>query len=135
MELEDLIQEFSQSRYNDLSIEKGDQSIYLRRGATKIIQNNSCVDSPSDNKTNEQSDSVDLSQGDFLKSDRVGIFSSTIKSGDKVNKGDKVGLITAINVPHDLIADQSGIVKSVIVESGAGVAYGMELIELDVENV
>lgn len=135
MELEELIQEFSQSRYNDLSIEKGDQSIYLRRGATKINQNDSVAETISDTEEAKSPEVVDFSQGDYLKSNRVGIFSSSIKTGDKVNVGDKVGLITAINVPHDLIADQAGLVKSIVVESGAGVAFGMELIELDVENV
>ncbi|MCJ8345575.1 hypothetical protein MJH12_08540 [bacterium] len=133
MELEELIEEFSQSRYNDLSIEKGDQSIYLRRGATKVVQTSVVEDTSSSSETSGTS--KDETQGDFLKSDRVGTFSSTVKVGDQIKVGDKIGLITAINVPHDLLADKSGLVKALLLESGAGVAYGMDLIELEVNDV
>ena len=134
MELEGLIEGFSQSRYNELSIEKGDQSIYLKKSALQNITNIETQDSDLEEELSETL-SEDLAKGDFIKSPRVGIFSSNVKSGDKIKKGDKVGVITAMNVPHDLCADQDGTIKSVLVESGIGVAFGVELIELEVGNI
>ncbi|PCJ21148.1 MAG: hypothetical protein COB02_00750 [Candidatus Cloacimonadota bacterium] len=135
MELEGLIEEFSQSRYNDLSIEKGSQSIYLRRGATKVVSNNGEKSSSSKKEETVIQKINSSANGIFLKSDRVGIFSSSVKVGEQIKTGDKIGLITAINVSHDLYANDSGKVKSVLVESGVGVAYDMELIELEKKNV
>ena len=135
MELEELISEFTQSRYNDLSIEKGDQSIYLRRGTTNFSNDKTENEVDSNKQKTQRFGDTKASDDAFIKSDRVGIFSSLVKAGDRIIVGDKVALITAINVSHDLYAQVSGFVKSIVVESGVGVAFGMNLIELDAKDV
>ncbi|AQW20927.1 acetyl-CoA carboxylase biotin carboxyl carrier protein subunit [Lentilactobacillus curieae] len=53
-----------------------------------------------------------------------------VKVGDKINVGDKVGLIEAMKMLTDIKSDQAGEVAEILVPDGEGVEYGQPLIRL-----
>lgn len=53
-----------------------------------------------------------------------------VKPGDKVKKGDVVGIIEAMKLMNEIEADEEGIVDSIEVGNGEMVEYGQVLIKL-----
>lgn len=73
------------------------------------------------------------------KSQLVGTFYNTEKEdddtplvevGQKVEKGDRIGIIEAMKVMNDIQAEVSGVVEEILVESGTAVSYDEPLIKI-----
>lgn len=68
----------------------------------------------------------------LIRSKDVGLFrtDASLSTGDKIEKGQKLGAIEAISVHHDLISSYSGSVVEVMVNDGDPVEYGQPLFVL-----
>ena len=73
--------------------------------------------------------------GHTLKSPMVGTFyrtaspgsSSFVEIGQAVTKGQTLCIIEAMKLLNEIEADQSGVIKAILVESGQAVEYGQPL--------
>ena len=76
-----------------------------------------------------------LPDGHIVKSPMVGTFYRTSSPGSKnfvevgqsVNAGDTLCIIEAMKLLNEIEADQSGVIKAILVESGQPVEYGEKL--------
>ena len=57
-----------------------------------------------------------------------------VEEGFRVEAGQTVGRIEAMNLSHDVKTDVAGIVRSVFVRNGQMVEYGQPIMEVEVEN-
>lgn len=67
-----------------------------------------------------------------VASPAVGYFRAVVelRTGDKVNEGDKVGEVVALGIANDVHAGGSGEVEEVLVSDGDSVEYGQSLVKL-----
>jgi acetyl-CoA carboxylase biotin carboxyl carrier protein len=65
-----------------------------------------------------------------IASPLVGIFRSSVASGDVVMPGQSIGAIEALGMPTSIEAPQSGTVEDLLVEDGSPVEYGQPLLTL-----
>ena len=74
-------------------------------------------------------------EGHVVKSPMVGSFyrspspgaKSFVEVGQSVNAGDTLCIIEAMKLLNEIEADQSGVIKAVLVESGQAVEFGQPL--------
>lgn len=67
-----------------------------------------------------------------VSSPAVGYFRAVVelRTGDKVNEGDKVGEVVALGIANDVTAGDGGEVDEVLVSDGDAVEYGQRLVKL-----
>lgn len=53
-----------------------------------------------------------------------------IRVGDKVEKGDRIGIIEAMKVMNDVFADVDGTIEEIFVQNGTAVAYDTPLVRI-----
>ena len=54
-----------------------------------------------------------------------------VQVGDRVNEGDTLCIIEAMKMMNQIVADVSGVIKSVRVQNGDPVEYGQTLVVID----
>lgn len=104
----------------------------------KTIQPVAAAPTPSQEKQPVMATKVAATSNNTINSPSVGVFytakspqeTSYVKVGDKVKKGDVVGVIEVMKAFTDVIADREGIVEKVLVNNEEGVEYGQPLIQL-----
>ena len=57
-----------------------------------------------------------------------------VKKRDMIKKGDRIGVITSMNVNHEVISDKSGKIIEFLVEEEQPVEYGQPLVRLEKVN-
>lgn len=70
-----------------------------------------------------------------VKSPLVGYFghlAKPIKVGSEIALGDVVGVITALGIPNDIVADVAGVVDEVLVAEGDPVQYGQPVLRVKI---
>lgn len=76
-----------------------------------------------------------LSAGNIVKSPLVGVFynsaspeaKSFVQVGDKVSKGQILGIVEAMKLMNEIESDFEGVVKEILVDNEAVVEYGQPL--------
>ena len=53
-----------------------------------------------------------------------------VKSGQKIKKGDTIGLIEAMKTFNEINSDKDGVVKSILIKNGEAVEFGQPLFEI-----
>lgn len=79
--------------------------------------------------------SADVPEGYLVKSPMVGTFYRSsapetppyVEIGTSVKEGDTLCIIEAMKLLNEIEADQSGVIKAILVESGQAVEYGQPL--------
>jgi acetyl-CoA carboxylase biotin carboxyl carrier protein len=120
--LEKLFHEFGSSSYGVFEVQDGNQGILLKKSANA----KSSVKAPVGNEPVET-----MENGSVVKATRVGFFRASIKVGEKIQKGQGIGTISAMNLAHEQKSSMEGVVSKILVEDGDGVAYGDVLLELE----
>ena len=140
MELDDLlklIDHVSKSKLDDFCYETGEIKLRLKKNAAKeivvqqkevknaasefaIVQNCEDVfDADTSKKTDE------ASSDKYIDSPLVGIFYVSV--GDRVKKGQTLGIVEAMKLMHEITCEQNGIVKEICAQNGDAVEYGQKL--------
>jgi acetyl-CoA carboxylase biotin carboxyl carrier protein len=120
---------FNESGLSELSIQEGDFKIKMRSN-----QNVSSFEKP---KVIEAKPKV--TKDTILKAPLVGIFYSApspqdkayVRVGQKVKKGDPLGIIEAMKVMNEITATTDGIVKTIFVKDKEPVAYDQPLFDIE----
>lgn len=56
-----------------------------------------------------------------------------VKVGDQVEKGQTIGVIEAMKMMHDVVADHAGKITKVLVANGENVEFGQPLFEIEID--
>ena len=150
MELDDLlklIDHVSKSKLDDFCYETGEIKLRLKKNAAKeivvqqkevknaasefaIVQNCEDVfDADTSKKTDE------ASSDKYIDSPLVGIFYTApgegeapfVSVGDRVKKGQTLGIVEAMKLMHEITCEQNGIVHEICAHIGDAVEYGQKL--------
>ncbi|HLK15661.1 MAG TPA: biotin/lipoyl-containing protein [Fimbriimonadaceae bacterium] len=71
-----------------------------------------------------------------IRSPLVGYFSPApkpVKKGDSISNGDVIGIVTALGIPNEVLAESEGVVEQVLIASGAPVEFGQPLLKVKPE--
>lgn len=99
---------------------------------SNVVAANESVEAPLEESAKKE----EKLEGSFVTAPVSGIFYSAskpgeadfVKIGDKVKKGDVLGLIEAMKVMNELLAPRDGVVEKINVSDETFVEYGQELI-------
>ncbi len=73
-----------------------------------------------------------------IKAPLVGVFYSApspdadpyVKEGQQIHKGDVIGIIEAMKLMNEVVADRDGVVEKIVVENGTPVEYDQPLMTI-----
>ena len=143
-----LVEIVAASGLNEFDYETGDFKLHLGRKAPKMVKvsgNDTEVIVPIQplnerEITAEENVSISTEQkiknGTDISSPIVGVFYAAsspeaepfVKVGERVEKGQVIGIVEAMKLMNEIQSDVSGIVTEIYVENGDGVEYGQPLI-------
>lgn len=138
-ELKKLIAVFEKSGVHELEIEEDGHRVLLKKESAQLVQQvTSPVVSAVAQTTMEQTIPSIVDDSIYVKAPLVGTFYASpnpqskayVVVGQSVSKGDVVCLVEAMKVMNEIKAPSDGIVKSILLESGAMVEFNQRLIEL-----
>lgn len=131
-----LIEKFETSSLSELSLEMEGVKVSVKKGGTSIgaSQSRNSVDV---SISAENVNSVPVS-AKSITAPLVGTFYRAAAPGEKafvemgqpVKKGDVVGIIEAMKLMNEIIAEEDGVVSAIEVEDGHLVEYGQVLVRL-----
>ena len=116
----------------ELEIRIGSERVSLRRAGLSAAR--APTDAPGAAKPDEPA-------GHLVRAPLAGTFFATPKPGDpafvnvgqRIREGDLVGLVEAMKVFNEVVADVDGRVARILVRSGDGVLAGQPLLRVDAE--
>ncbi len=128
--IESYIELFKASGLSSLSIKTPDLEISMSAGSAP-----SFVPAP---PAVAQAPALKPSSDDIVKAPLVGIFYNApgpgeppfVRTGQKVKKGDPIGIIEAMKVMNEIVATKDGLVKTIFVKDKDYVEYDQPLIEI-----
>jgi len=135
-----LMELLEQSGISEIEVKEGEESIKLSR-ASKVKNVNL-----QDSMENQSQSTSAITQGNVLNQQKqitgktidspmVGTFYRSpspdskpfVEKGQKVNKGDTVCILEAMKMMNQVTAEESGIIKDILVEDAEPVEFGQPL--------
>ena len=136
-----LMELLEQSGISEIEVKEGEESIKLSR-ASKVKNVNL-----QDSMENQSQSTSAITQGNVLNQQKqitgktidspmVGTFYRSpspdskpfVEKGQKVNKGDTVCILEAMKMMNQVTAEESGIIKDILVEDAEPVEFGQPLV-------
>lgn len=136
------IEVFNKSDITDLKLETGDVSLRLKSGTETLIntgvtkQNPASSESVTEPANGSQSTIIKNTEaskpGKMIKAPIAGVFYSSsepdadpyVSVGDKVHKGDVMGLLEAMKTMNEIKAPEDGVVLEILAENETFTEYG-----------
>ncbi|AQL57034.1 acetyl-CoA carboxylase biotin carboxyl carrier protein [Abyssicoccus albus] len=141
--LEQLIQMMNENELKVISIKEGEDEYYIEKAIKEVQQvpmqypqipmdGSQSMGASDISEHIDQTDHIQKSQlvGTYYNMQEEGVKAPFINVGDKVEKGDRIGVIEAMKVMNDVFADVSGIVEEIYVNNGTPVGYDDPLIRI-----
>ena len=139
--LKTLIELVESSGIAELEISEGEERVRITRTAASTLQTYTAAPQPIIAATAQAAvPSVEpakpaVAEGHVVKSPMVGTFYRSASPGSKafvdvgqsVNSGDTLCIIEAMKLLNEIEADQSGVIKAILVENGQPVEFGQPL--------
>jgi acetyl-CoA carboxylase biotin carboxyl carrier protein len=130
----ELISLMSKGGISELDLSTGDVSIRLR-GANGSVQVSSGAAPVA---IQQQQIMVAEPEGHLVSAPMIGTFYASpapgdapfVQVGDAVEVGQVIGIIEAMKIMNEIIADRAGIVTEILVENAQAVEYGSPLVRL-----
>jgi len=132
-----LIELVSGSDITEIEIQTGEETIRIQRGQVPTVMMSTSpiaqLSAPS------KSPEVPPQSGRFVTSPMVGTFYRApspnakpfVEVGQRVKVGDTLCIIEAMKMLNQIESDQSGVIKSILVENGEPVEYGQSLFAVE----
>ncbi len=145
-EIKELISIFDESDLTRLKINDNDFSITLEKGgvapaspAPAAIPAPTPAATPAPVAETTETPAVSGGTGDTIDSPMVGTFyvapspgaAPFVKVGDKVSKGQTIGIVEAMKIMNEIEAEFDCVIKQKLVEDGQPVEYGTPLFEVE----
>jgi len=141
--LKTLIELVESSGIAELEISEGEERVRITRTAASAQQTYAPAPQPYTTATTTQQTIVPaaepvkpaVAEGHVVKSPMVGTFYRSASPGSKafvdvgqsVNSGETLCIIEAMKLLNEIEADQSGVIKAILVENGQPVEFGQPL--------
>lgn len=140
--LKTLIELVESSGIAELEISEGEERVRITRTAASVQQTYSpapqpiiAVAAPQAVVTAAEPAKPAIAEGHVVKSPMVGTFYRSASPGSKafvdvgqtVNSGETLCIIEAMKLLNEIEADQSGVIKAILVENGQPVEFGQPL--------
>lgn len=135
--LQQLIDMMNSNELKVISVKEGDNEYYIEK-AIKEVQAYPVQQVPG--QVTQQPAQEVVEHGHHVqKSQLVGTFYNMqdeaskepfIRVGDKVEKGDRIGIIEAMKVMNDIHADVDGVIEAIHIENGTAVGYDEPLVTI-----
>ncbi|WP_414042576.1 acetyl-CoA carboxylase biotin carboxyl carrier protein [Macrococcus sp. EM39E] len=135
--LQQLIDMMNSNELNVISIKEGDNEYYIEKAIKEVHTVPTQIDQISGQNVTHQ-ETVNNNHH-VQKSQLVGTFYNMqdetskepfIRVGDKVEKGDRIGIIEAMKVMNDIFADVDGVIEAIHIENGTAVGYDEPLVTI-----
>jgi len=133
-----LINTVSDSNLESFTIEQGDLKLSLKNGKVYTILSEEEQDNTNLHASGQKKQLQPEDNGQYIKSPLVGVFYITkaegaepfVTVGDKVKKGQPVGIIEAMKLMNEVFSPFDGTVEEIFVENEQTVEYGQPLIRI-----
>ena len=135
-----LMELLEQSGISEIEVKEGEESIKLSRTSkTKNINPQTPTENQKQNISGQTQEHSPNQQkeitGNTIDSPMVGIFYRSpspdskpfVEKGQKVNKGDTVCILEAMKMMNQVTAEESGVIKDILVEDAEPVEFGQHL--------
>ena len=131
MELDDLlklIDHVSKSKLDDFCYETGELKLRLKKNAAKeiVVQQKAAKNAASEFAIVQNCEDV----LDFYTAPGEG-EAPFVSVGDRVKKGQTLGIVEAMKLMHEITCEQNGIVKEICAQNGDAVEYGQKLFMIE----
>ena len=135
-QIEKLVQIIENSSMLEFSIQEGDTKIKMSRRGTAGVPGEAAITiaqtAPAAQAEEESEDET------YITSPIVGTFYSApspeakafVKVGDRVEKGQTLGIVEAMKLMNEIESDYSGTVAEILVNNQEGVEYGQPLFRI-----
>ena len=135
-QIEKLVQIIENSSMLEFSIQEGDTKIKMSRRGTAGVPGEAAITiaqaAPAAQAEEEAEDET------YITSPIVGTFYSApspeakafVKVGDRVEKGQTLGIVEAMKLMNEIESDYSGTVAEILVNNQEGVEYGQPLFRI-----
>ena len=140
--IKSLIQLFEESELTELEVSEGEESVRISNqrpaGATPPMMVEAQPVAPAasvEPAASAEPPKEELAEGHVVHSPMVGTFylapspgsKPFVTIGDQVSEGDTLCIVEAMKMLNQIEADQTGIIKAVLVENAEPVEYGQAL--------
>ncbi|MDE6312766.1 MAG: acetyl-CoA carboxylase biotin carboxyl carrier protein [Lachnospiraceae bacterium] len=129
-----LIETVSSSELSCFTLEEGNLKIALKKEKKTVAVVESAAAIPQESST-KVSVTEKKTEGYEMKSPLVGTFYNApspdaeafVKVGDRVTKGQTLGIIEAMKLMNEIECEQDGVIKEILVDNQEMVEYGQTL--------
>lgn len=131
----ELITMMSKGGINELDLSTGDVSIRLRGGTPAATAPGTVAV-----QVQESGNPVDavVEEGQLITAPMIGTYYSApapgeppfVQVGDQVETGQVIGIIEAMKIMNEIVADHAGFISEILVENAQPVEYGSPLIRV-----
>lgn len=132
----ELIKIIEDSSLTTFSYKEGDSEILLKKEITAVKQVEAAP---------AKAEIAQENPGDgfeYIKAELIGTFyeapspqaKSFVSIGDKVTKGQVVGIIEAMKMMNEVVSEYEGTVEAILVENEQMIEYGQPLFKIKTEN-
>lgn len=135
--LQQLIDMMNDNDLKIIKVKSGKDEYYVEKAVQEIQY---VPQAPVAGAPQVQEEVQEMVHGDHIqKSQLVGTYYNMqdetskepfIRVGDKVEKGDRIGIIEAMKVMNDVYADVDGTIEEIFVQNGTAVAYDEPLVRI-----
>lgn len=130
----ELITMMSKGGINELDLSTGDVTIRLRSATETTMVTTSTMVAESGSTSAPAKEP----EGNLVTAPMIGTYYSApapgeapfVQIGDEVEAGQVIGIIEAMKIMNEIVADASGVVAEILVENAQPVEYGSPLLRL-----
>lgn len=132
----ELITMMSKGGINELDLSTGDVTVRLRSGAPYAAVSNPAA--PVVIQQSLESAFVEEPEGNLITAPMIGTFYSApapgeppfVQVGDEIEVGQVIGIIEAMKIMNEIVADHAGFIAETLVENAQPVEYGSPLLRV-----
>ena len=133
----ELIHAVSDSKLTQFNLQDGNLNISM--SAEKTIVQQAAAQSAVQNQITGQATGTETFTGNVVKSPLVGTYYAAsspdsapfVKVGDKVNKGQVLGIVEAMKLMNEIESEFDGTVKEILVENEQMVEFGQPMFVIE----
>ena len=134
--VQSLVETMCSNGLSRIDVEVGDVSIRLRAGGVREVV--VAAQPESDVPVSPTTMTAIVETGHFVTAPMIGTFYTSaapgelpfVNLGDRVDPGQVIGIIEAMKIMNEIVADRGGIVAELIAGNGQPVEYGSPLLRL-----
>lgn len=134
--IRELVKAVEESEINELIIEENDTKITIRKGFFTAVDKGKVV--TEEGSKVELSEEVEAKYPDTWKeftAPMVGTFYRAshpdappfVEEGDEIEEGQTVCILEAMKLMNEIVTEEAGVIKKILVGNGASIEYGQVL--------